>query len=206
MDKFDFTVGDTVCGYVVKVDSEWVWLVVSRKVRAQIFILDSSREPCELKEFQNRFTRGQVICGSIIGISDEKKLLRLSLCSLNMLRETCTDDAIPVVGSKAAISSCNNTYHIFQDDIIGGRISKILPGVRGLVVQIGPHLYGRVHFTDIADVGVADPLSGYKEGQFVKCLVLQVGRSFKDTAHMDLSLRFSSLGTSRAIPVVSDKM
>lgn len=206
MDKFNFSVGDTVCGYVVKLDSEWVWLVVSRKVRAQIFVLDSSREPCELKEFQTRFTVGQVIHGSIIAINDEKKLLRLSLCSLNMHRETCTNDAIPVVGSKAAISSCNNTYHIFRGDIIGGRISKILPGVGGLVVQVGPHLYGRVHFTDIADVGVSDPLSGYEEGQFVKCLVLEISRSFKDTAHLDLSLRFSSLGTSRDISVVSDKM
>ncbi|CAD6220662.1 unnamed protein product [Miscanthus lutarioriparius] len=58
---------------------------------------------------------------------------------------------------------------------------------------IGPHLHGRVHYTEIVDSWVAEPLSGFHEGQFVKCKVLSVSRSSEGSLRVDLSLRSSNL-------------
>lgn len=69
------------------------------------------------------------------------------------------------------------TAHMHEGDILGGRISKILSGVGGLVVQLGPSVYGRVHYTEITDSWVSEPLSGHHEGQFVKCKVIEISHS-----------------------------
>ncbi|KAF3620072.1 hypothetical protein FXO37_33419 [Capsicum annuum] len=45
--------------------------------------------------------------------------------------------------------------------------------------------------------GVTDPLSGYHEGQFVKCKVLEIAYSGKGTVHIDLSLRSISHKTQK---------
>ncbi|CAI8619022.1 unnamed protein product [Vicia faba] len=39
-EKLDFKIGQCVAGYIYKVESEWVWLAVSRNVKAQLHILD----------------------------------------------------------------------------------------------------------------------------------------------------------------------
>jgi rRNA biogenesis protein RRP5 len=83
------------------------------------------------------------------------------------------------------------TAHIHEGDTVGGRISKILPGVGGLLVQIGPQLYGRVHFMELADSWVPDPSSEYHEGQFVRCKVLEVSHTVRGTTLVELSLRSS---------------
>ncbi|PQQ21311.1 rRNA biogenesis protein RRP5 isoform X1 [Prunus yedoensis var. nudiflora] len=59
-EDLDFSTGQCVTGYVYKVDGEWVWLTISRNVRAQLFILDSACEPSELQEFQKRFHLGML--------------------------------------------------------------------------------------------------------------------------------------------------
>ncbi|KAI3767275.1 hypothetical protein L2E82_17367 [Cichorium intybus] len=48
---------------------------------------------------------------------------------------------------------------------------------------------GKVHFTEIQDSWVPNPLSNYHEGQFVKCKVLDISHSGTGTVHVDLSLR-----------------
>nr|KAJ0206107.1 hypothetical protein LSAT_V11C500277060 [Lactuca sativa] len=72
--------------------------------------------------------------------------------------------------------------------VIGGRVSKILPSFSGLIVQIDPHLSGKVHFTEFQDPWVPNPLSGYHEGQFVKCKVVEIGHSGTGAVHVDLFL------------------
>jgi rRNA biogenesis protein RRP5 len=166
------------------VDKEWVWLTVSRNVMAHLFVLDSSSEPSELKEFQQRFSVGQAVKGRVINVNWEKRLLRLKA-----LDKQCTQPNIDEIQqSKSSVFEQTK-----QGDIIGGRVQKILPGVGGLVVQIGPHLHGRVHYTEIVDSWVAEPLSGFHEGQFVKCKVLSVSRSLEGSLRVDLSLRSSNL-------------
>ncbi|XP_066389622.1 rRNA biogenesis protein RRP5-like [Miscanthus floridulus] len=178
------TTNEIVRAYVVKVDKEWVWLTVSRNVMAHLFVLDSSSEPSELKEFQQRFSVGQAVKGRVINVNREKRLLRLKA-----LDNECTQPNIDEIQqSKSSVFEQTK-----QGDIIGGRVQKILPGVGGLVIQIGAHLHGRVHYTEIVDSWVAEPLSGFHEGQFVKCKVLSVSRSSEGSLRVDLSLRSSNL-------------
>lgn len=179
-----------------KVDSEWALLAVSRHLKARLFVLDSGCEPSELQEFPRRFHVGKAVTGYVLSINKEKKLLRLVLLPLGDGGTDKTDD----------VSNDNIAVHIHEGDIVGGRISKILPGVGGLVVQIGPHVYGRVHFTELKDLWVSDPLSGYHEGQFVKCKVLEISRSVKGTIHVDLSLRLSldGIGSKKSSDLCND--
>lgn len=182
--EMDFSPGEVVSGYVYKVDSEWAWLRVSRHVNAQLHILDSSSDPAELQEFQKLFYVGKTVSGHVLNINKEKKLLRLVRHPLHT-KDNKKDESSDVV------FDYNGTSHIQEGDIVGARISRILPGVGGMLVQIGPHTYGRAHFTELKDAWVPDPLSGYHEGQFVKCKVLEISKSVNGNAHIDLSLRFS---------------
>ncbi|KAF8403960.1 hypothetical protein HHK36_012067 [Tetracentron sinense] len=192
-EDFKFSIGKCVTGYVVKVDAEWVLLAVSRHVKAQLFLLDSSCEPSELQNFQMRFNVGKAFSGHIININKEKKLLRLVVRPLPVISNgTLGNEIVKINNPGSDMSNENICEHIHEGDVLGGRISTILPGVGGLLVQIGPHLYGRVHFTELTDRWVSDPLFGYHEGQFVKCKVLEISRSVKGSVHVDLSLRASS--------------
>ncbi|KAJ3670185.1 hypothetical protein LUZ60_010509 [Juncus effusus] len=182
---FNFPIGNIIRGFVIKIDIEWVWLAVSRNITAHIYILDSSSEPNELQNFRNKYKIGQPIKGKIISINEEKRLLRLKPES-----------------SDSNSSGCDN---INQGDIIGGKIKKILPGVGGILVQIGPHLHGRVNYTEIKDEWVDEPIKGFSEGQFVKTRVLNKGFSSEGTMHVDLSLRSSLLSSSDRMEVCSDR-
>ena len=182
--ELNHSINGIVHAYVIKVDKEWVWLSVSRDVMAQLFILDSSVEPSELKEFQQHCSVGQAVKGRIIGVNRKKKLLRLKPFDDQHMLEN-TD-----VTQKSVSSTAEHTR---EGDIIGGRIQRILPGVGGLVIQIGPHLHGRVHYTEIVDSWVPEPLSGFHEGQFVKCKVLAVSHPPEGSVRVELSLRSSIL-------------
>ncbi|XP_041020932.1 rRNA biogenesis protein RRP5-like [Juglans microcarpa x Juglans regia] len=149
----DFSTGQCVTGYVYKVDSEWVWLTVSRDVRAQLFILDSAHDPSELEGFQKCFHVGKGVSGHILSINNEKRLIRLVLSPSFAV-------SYGNVGGKDDLKTnhLNDvTSHVHEGDVVGGRISKILAGIGGLLVQIGPQLYGRVHFMELRDSWVPDP-------------------------------------------------
>ncbi|KAL5720281.1 hypothetical protein ACHQM5_012960 [Ranunculus cassubicifolius] len=182
--EVDFSSGKMVSGYVVSIDNDWVWVTISRHVKAQLYILDSSCEPSELLEFQKRFSVGNLITGYILSFNKEKRILRLISRPQSIASHMVNND------ENAA------AHHIHEGDILGGRITKILPGVGGLLVQIGPHLHGRVHFTELTDKWVADPLSQYEEGQFIKCKVLEVSRSVHGM-RFDLSSRTEGLQNDR---------
>lgn len=162
-----FSTGQCITGYVYKVESDWVWLTISRDVRAQLFILDSASDPYELEGFQKRFHVGKGVFGRILSINKERKLLRLVLCPSFAV----ANGNVAGVDLKMDDHLKDVTSHVHEGDIVGGRISKIFTGVGGLLVQIGPQLYGRVHFMELRDSWVPDPLSGYYEGQLsdAKC-------------------------------------
>ncbi|CAO2824133.1 unnamed protein product [Amaranthus hypochondriacus] len=184
VEEFSFSVGQHVSGYVYKVDKEWVWLAVSRLVKAKLFILDSSCEPSDLENFQKRFRLGTALSGYIMSIDRERKSLRLIMHPLSAVSNGS-------IGTQDDSSTSNKkeACHVQNGDVVGGRVWKILPGVGGILVQIGPHMYGKVHFCELTGSWVSDPLAGYLEGQFVKCKVLELSHSAKGTIHIDLSLR-----------------
>eukprot|EP01018_Ginkgo_biloba_P021204 Gb_10495 [translate_table: standard] len=169
----NFSAGDTVTAYVEKVESDWVRLLVSRHTKGHLFILDSSSEPIELQSFEKRFIVGHAIDCRILSLDKKKGILDLTL--------------------RFGKEKCRNG--IQEGDIVGGRIARIMPGVGGLTVQIGPHTYGRVHFTELGDIFTENPLYGYKRGQFVKCKVLKVNPAANSNVQIDLSLRRSRGGS-----------
>lgn len=188
-----FSIGQRITAYVSNVSGEWAWLAVTRQVAAQLFILDSSCEPSELQEFSKRFYVGRAVSGYIYNINTEKKFLRLVLCHVSTTSTGKNDqENLKISNLQTEVLSKKVTCHFKEGDIVGGRISKILPGVGGLLMQIGPHMFGRVHYTELTDSLVPDPLSGYSEGQFVKCKVIEISSSVKGTTHIDLSLRSSA--------------
>ncbi|CAL5409180.1 unnamed protein product [Camellia sinensis] len=189
-----YSIGQHVTGYVYKLDGEWIWLTIPRHVKAQLHVLDSSREPTELQEFQKRYTVGKAISGYILSANKEKKLLRFVLRPIYSVPDrTLGCETIKIDDTSNHLNG-NVTYHIHEGDVVGSRISKILPGVGGMLIKIDPHHYGKVHFTELTDLWVSDPLSGYHEGQFVKCKVLEISHSVKGTFQVDLSLRTTSDG------------
>lgn len=192
--EYEFSSGQRVSGYVYKVDGEWAWLTISRHLKAKLFVLDSACEPIELQEFQKRFYVGKAVTGHVLNYNKEKASLRLALHPF-AASQTLVDGGAPIMDDLQSNAPWDNvTAHIQEGDIVGGRISKILPGVGGLLVQLGPHIHGRVHFTELQDSWVPDPLSAYKEGQFVKSKVLEISHPVKGTIHIDLSLRLSLNG------------
>ncbi|KAG8646904.1 rRNA biogenesis protein RRP5 isoform X3 [Manihot esculenta] len=192
MTEYEYSSGKCVTGFVYKVDNEWAWLAVSRHVKAQLFVLDSAHEPSDLEEFQKRFFVGKAVRGHVLSSNKDKTLLRLVLRPLCASSSRVVDgEALNMDDARNDVQHLNVTSQFHEGDIVGGRISKIFPNVGGLLVQIGPHVHGRVHFTELQDSWVPDPLSGYHEGKFVKCKVLEINRSVKGTVHVDLSLRFS---------------
>lgn len=203
-EDFSYSIGQRVSGFVYKVDKEWAWLTISRHVRAQLYLLDSAYEPTEIQEFQKRYKVGKAICGYILSADKEKKMLRIVLHPFCAAPDRTLGRG--TINMDDANSLSNVISHIHEGDVVGGRISKILSGVGGMLIQIDPRLYGKVHFTELTDSWDSNPLSGYHEGQFVKCKVLEVSHSVQGTLHVELSLRFSLDGMhSQKSTVISDK-
>ncbi|XP_052176477.1 rRNA biogenesis protein RRP5 isoform X2 [Diospyros lotus] len=188
-EDFNFSIGQSVTGFVYKVDKEWVWLTVSRHVKAQLYVLDSACEPAELQEFQKRYDVGKAVSGYILSANKEKKLIRLVLHPFSTAPSRTLSPETTNIDASSSLS--NIVSYIHEGDVLGGKISKILPGVGGMLIKLDPHLCGKVHFTELMDTWKPDPVSEYHEGQFVKCKVLEITRSFKGTFHVDLSLRSS---------------
>ncbi|OZJ03378.1 hypothetical protein BZG36_04497, partial [Bifiguratus adelaidae] len=75
---------------------------------------------------------------------------------------------------------------------IPGTIAKITP-TAGLIVRLAKDVFGRVHLTDIGDTLKDDPTNGFKVGQSVNVVVLDVDRPNERVA---LSLRKSAFDPS----------
>ncbi|MCD7455829.1 hypothetical protein HAX54_029752, partial [Datura stramonium] len=90
-------------------------------------------EPNELDEFQKRFSVGKAFSGYVLSCNKEKNLCALVSHQLSKL----TPENLPVKEMITQISQLKIWHFIFVKAVaLGGRISKILPGVGGLFVQI----------------------------------------------------------------------
>ncbi|KAH7441212.1 hypothetical protein KP509_03G029000 [Ceratopteris richardii] len=184
------SVGQIVIGYVKDVHDDWALLLISPTVIGRLFVLDSSTDPIQLARFQSRYQIGQPVRCRISKIDYGNGKVDLSLRNL--------DNS----------SKDEEASEININDIIGGRVSKILPGVGGLSVQIGAHVFGRVHVTDLHDVWKDNPTRDFKVGQFVRCRVLDVSRNEDGIINqVDLSLRQSLIESQldAAAPSSSNK-
>ncbi|KAG6542156.1 hypothetical protein Mapa_016388 [Marchantia paleacea] len=173
------TVGQIVTAYIHKIEDDKAWLLVGPHLRGRLFILDSSTEPSELRQFHARLKVGHAHRCWVLGKDLEKGTLDLSLREVSAARE--------VMRGKVPQAT------VEKGNVLGGRVTKVYPGIGGLIVQIGSAMYGKVHVTHLSDVWVDDPGKKFQEGQFVKCAVLDVSTEADGKLRLALSLR-ASLG------------
>ncbi|KAL3684900.1 hypothetical protein R1sor_002922 [Riccia sorocarpa] len=171
-------VGQMLTAYVQVVEDDKAWLLVGPHLRGRLHVLDSSDEPSELRRFRERLKVGQAVRCWVLGKDLLKGTLDLSLREVNTAAET--PDKEPHLTLE-------------KGSVLGGKVTKVYPGVGGLVVQVSSKLYGKVHVTHLSDVWVDDPGKKFEVGQFVKCVVLDVNVAADGKTRIDLSLR-ASLG------------
>nr|KAJ0215827.1 hypothetical protein LSAT_V11C300101810 [Lactuca sativa] len=49
LSDFSYSIGENVTRFMYKVDKDWVWIPVTRDIRAHLYILDTSSDPYELQ-------------------------------------------------------------------------------------------------------------------------------------------------------------
>lgn len=192
----EITRGQVLTAYVQEVTEEWAWLLVAPHLRGRLFVLDSSTNPKQLANFQDRFKVGTAVSCRVKSLDQEKGVLDLTLKS-TAANTKKAEFEVPQIDDQDVSTGVASTkgVEIEKGDILGGRVARVNPGVGGLSVQIAPSLFGRVHVTHLSDFWQDDPATGFKEGQFVTCVVLEVGKSLSGRPQVDLTLR-PSLGGS----------
>ncbi|KAG0628431.1 hypothetical protein M758_1G025900 [Ceratodon purpureus] len=192
----EITTGQVVKAYVQEVKNDWAWLLVAPHLRGRLFLLDSSSDPSELGKFTERFPIGTAVSCRVKAIDHEKQTLDFTLRD-SLQQEKKTEFHVPPMGGEGE-NDQKQDVAFQKGDILGGRVARVNPGVGGLSIQIAPAVFGRVHVTHLSDSWKDDPVAGFKEGQFVRCVVLEVGKSATGKTQIDLTLRKSLGGLAAA--------
>lgn len=203
----ELTTGQVLTAYVQEVTEEWAWLLVAPHLRGRLFVLDSSTNPKELAKFQDRFKVGTAVSCRVKSIDLEKGALDLTLKS-TAANTKKAEFEVPQIDNQHLLTGVASAIgvEIEKGDILGGRVARVNPGVGGLSVQIAPSLFGRVHVTHLSDYWQDYPATGFKEGQFVTCVVLEVGKSLSGRPQVDLTLRPTLGGSPGTVFDGSDKI
>lgn len=191
--------GQIVKSYVQEVKNDWAWLLVAPHLRGRMFLLDSSSDPSELGNFSERFSIGTAVSCRVKAIDHEKQTLDFTLRDASQQQERPEFHVPPMEGEGSLVEKDQRQNAGFQKgDILGGRVARVNPGVGGLSIQIAPAVFGRVHVTHLSDSWKDGPVARFKEGQFVRCVVLEVGESSNGKTRIDLTLRKSLGGLTAA--------
>ena len=195
----EIVTGQVVRAYVQEVKNDWAWLLVAPHVRGRLFLLDSSSDPSELEKFTERFSVGTAVSCRVKAIDYEKQTLDFTLRDAPQQQKKSEFHVLPIESEGSLVQKDQKQDVGFQKgDVLGGRVARVNPGVGGLSIQIAPAVFGRVHVTHLSDSWKDDPVAGYKEGQFVRGVVLQASTSSNGKTHIDLTLRESLGGLSAA--------
>lgn len=167
-----FEVGKEVVGYVEEIGAHSAGLGVSTQVRGRLHVVESASDPSDMRKFKQRFKLGDAVKCRVVSVDTKTHSLELSCKPLG--------------------SGVNGRLEV--GDVVTGRISKVLPGIKGLLVQVGIHTVGHVAITELGDRWRERPLEGFAAGQFVKCAVLDVtenasGNGLGNGNGYELSLR-----------------
>ncbi|KAJ3090994.1 hypothetical protein HK102_001993 [Quaeritorhiza haematococci] len=172
---FDSVVeGNTYLGYVKEATADALWVYLGHNLLGRAFVLECSDDVSVLQALRKRFAVGRAVKCRVVRKDTEKKTLDVSLK---------TDADVPY----------NSLEAFTEGRVVPGRISQINP--TGLVVQLGPTVFGRVQLTDIADVYKTEPTKAFQKGQIVSCYVLALDNG---SQHVDLSLRASRVSNSES--------
>lgn len=201
----EIVTGQVVTAYVQEVKTDWAWLLVAPHLRGRLFLLDSSTDPSELEKFTEKFPVGMAVRCRVKAIDHEKQTLDFTLRDALQQQGKSEFHVPPMEGEGSLVEKDQKQDVGFQKgDILGGRVARVNPGVGGLSVQIAPAVFGRVHVTHLSDSWKDDPVTGFKEGQFVRCVLLEIGKSSNGKTHIDLTLRKSLGGLAVANPRDTD--
>eukprot|EP00741_Cyanophora_paradoxa_P002551 tig00000605_g2475.t1 len=160
--------GARVRGVVLNADKDSLWVQLSPYVKARAFVCDAAATEEAVADPSSAFPRGTRVVARILSVDAERERMDVAL------KEGATSGEL-----KAGAE-------------LLGRVSKHLPDATGLMVQVGPHAFGRVHITDVPDDVTAGAESAaeavkerYPEGAAVRCWVLSVDETGR---RIDLSL------------------
>lgn len=140
-------VGKEIVGYVEEIGAHTASLGLSTQVRGRLHVVESASEPSDMRRFKQRFKLGDPVSCRVISADAKAHSVELS---------------------------CKSGKKLVVGDIVAGRVSKVLPGIKGLLVQVGIHTVGHVAVTELGDRWRERPLEGFATGQFVRCAVLDV--------------------------------
>lgn len=193
----EVVIGQLVTAYVQAVKNDIAWLMVTPHLRGRLFVLDTSSNLSELEKFTERFPIGAAVSCRVKAIDTERGTLDFTLRDVPQKQEKSEFNVPPMEGEDSSNKNNDNQVFGFQKgDILCGRIARVSPGE--LSIKIAPTVFGRVHMTHISDVWKDDPIAGFKEGQFVRCVVLDFCKSKSGNTTVELTLRKSLGGSAPA--------
>ena len=166
-------------GWVRDVSAEAVWVCLSYAATGRVVAIEASDDPKVLTRLAKHFRVGMAVTVRVLGTGsprDDGGGIQLDLS----LRLGAAAAPLPATSSKtaskkgvAATTASAAAGELAVGAVVPAKIVRARPG-RGLDVQLGAALYGRAHATEICDEWVAEPLSSFEPGQFVRAVVLAV--------------------------------
>ncbi|KAJ3056513.1 Protein RRP5 [Rhizophlyctis rosea] len=166
-------VGDKHLGFVQSTTEDAVWIHLSTHALGRLSVFELPVDLMDVSDLESRFPSGLAVEVYVLRVNAEKKALDLTMKSRPEKLELKT---------------------LEEGKVLVGRVTKV-NAEQGLVVQLGPQIYGRVHLTDLRDGYLKQPTEGFEKGDVVRCCVLSVDIANKQ---VDLSLRASRVGEAPA--------
>ena len=169
-------IGEKYLGFVQSTTEDAVWIHLSTQALGRLSVFELPVDMADVSDLESRFPSGSAGEVYVLSVNAEKKALDLTMKAKPEKLDLKT---------------------LKEGKILVGRVTKVNPD-QGLVVQLGPQIYGRVQLTDLRDEYVKQPTEGFEKGDVVKCFVLGVDVANKQ---VDLSLRPSRVG--EALPAAA---
>ncbi|KAI5295541.1 rRNA biogenesis protein rrp5 [Ascosphaera acerosa] len=153
----DIAQGDILRGYVKRVADSGVFVALGPKVTAYIRVSDLSDS--YLKEWQDSFEVGQLVCGRVVLCDRENNKLQLSL------KKSVLD-----VHYKPPMT----IQDLKKGQIVTGKVRKVEDFGAFVVIDGTRNLSGLAHRSEMADARVDDARKLYEPGDLVKAKILKL--------------------------------
>lgn len=160
-------VGDILPGFVHEISDSSLWVHLSTTIHGRINAVDASNDLSVAQNLGDNFTMGQAVRCRVVHVDTGRRVLDLSLLD-------------PLDVAEGALT-------------VGRVVSA--DTVKGIVLQLPDHRYGKIALTDIADKYEEDPCKAVAVGELLRVAI--VGQD-QGKHQIDLSLRPSRLAPSAA--------
>ena len=183
LDWQDLKQGDSYTARIIKQESWGYWCRLNSKIRGKLLILDLSPHALiDLKTWQSNHSLGSILPVFVKSVNHSRRQLDFSL------NKTTT-----ITNTKNEKGENKNEEELKEGEVVMGTInihSKYKGKALRLNVQLQSHIYGKVFLTDVSDNYTSDPFKSFKDGDVVRCFILEnTTDSVNHTHKIDLSLR-----------------